>query len=256
MGPDLHLVYDDVIGYLQNYTFSDVTNMSYIEVLRQSQLVLVPAGDAWVGGRLYQSLELGGIPILDAFDSFKGCEKPQEWLEKSGSPVILVDSWKEFKGILLSFLRDPQSLNALQEEVIDWWEGYKMASIDKILSFAKMAQSGEYTASHSCHTKQLSKKEEAIQLQAYNKYYSSPTWYEDFEDQPSYCALYCVTAIEEVAVSRENGACFDSACAPKPVSSFSCTYDSGLSDGEDDEVEELGEGWYEEVAYWKKIAKR
>jgi len=41
------------------YTYEVTTGYSYLDLQRHAKLVLVPAGDQWIGGRLFQALELG-----------------------------------------------------------------------------------------------------------------------------------------------------------------------------------------------------
>ena len=63
---DTQVIYE-MIDYNDGvYTDEDRTGYSYLELIRNSKLTLVPVGDQWLGGRLFQALELGEYYMIFA----------------------------------------------------------------------------------------------------------------------------------------------------------------------------------------------
>ena len=61
------------------YSYGARYNVSYLELLASSRLFLTVTGDCWAGGNLWQALEFGVIPVVEARPSYKGCEDPTGW---------------------------------------------------------------------------------------------------------------------------------------------------------------------------------
>jgi hypothetical protein len=68
-GADGHLLDWPAVAE-EEYSYYD-SGLSYLEVMAQTALALVPAGDCFDGGRLYQAIELGCIPVLEGISDFK-----------------------------------------------------------------------------------------------------------------------------------------------------------------------------------------
>jgi hypothetical protein len=47
---------------------------------------------------------------------------------------------------------------------MSWWASYKQGKVDKIVSFARNARSGDYTTTHTCTTTALTDTELATAL--------------------------------------------------------------------------------------------
>lgn len=103
----------------------------YLTVLAQSKIVLCPSGietpDTF---RLYEALEAGCLPIVDAFAS-----NNQDWgfwsyLFKGGVPFPVIPYWSELPNLLPELLRSyPENAN----KVSAWWQNIKRDMHNKLI---------------------------------------------------------------------------------------------------------------------------
>jgi len=222
---NLGVLYEMVDGnsYGENYNYEDITGFDYVELLRYSRLSLSPVGDQWLGGRIFQALELGAIPVVENLDEYKGCTDPTYWLKEQGAPILLVDSWEDLGEVLQWALDNPDELASMQEEMMEWWDQYRRVSMEKLVSFAEATRSGDYTVKHTCFKTELSQEEMVESVSGFTAYYSQPDWFSSFEDQPDLCALYCTTAVTSFwSKVDDTDGCFSNQCAPNPLADFTC----------------------------------
>lgn len=70
--------------------------------------------------RLYEALECGSIPIVEkrlSLDYFKNL--------LGDHPLPTVRSWPEARRVIGRLANDPAQIDALQDQCVAWWEGYK-----------------------------------------------------------------------------------------------------------------------------------
>jgi hypothetical protein len=103
---------------------------AYAAHLADARFALVPGGNSPETIRLYDALEMGAVPIMlrsafvDAPDAL------------NGPPFLLLDDWTQFAAAYSPFAdgspRSLAALDALQDEVVTWWQRYKRAQQEKL----------------------------------------------------------------------------------------------------------------------------
>ena len=80
--------------------------------------------------RTYEALEWGAIPIvekrwgLDYYDKLLG-----------DHPMPTVRSWSEARRMIQAMVKNGDQINRLQQECIEWWDGYKRSYTASIAEF-------------------------------------------------------------------------------------------------------------------------
>ena len=98
-----------------------IPRSDFVETLRQSAFAPAPMGNASLEScRVYDALETGAIPIVEkrlTLDYFGGL--------LGDYPFPSVRSWHAARRVSQRLLREPQRLDALQRECIEWWREYQ-----------------------------------------------------------------------------------------------------------------------------------
>jgi hypothetical protein len=108
--------------------------------LQESTFAPSPMGNANLECyRVYEALEAGSIPIverrltLDYYRKLLG-----------DHPMPTVSNWREARSFIEKTIKQPEQLNAMQKECMQWWAGYKADYILKAGEFlAARGQSAE-----------------------------------------------------------------------------------------------------------------
>lgn len=94
---------------------------AYYDLLFDSTFSPCPMGNVNLECfRVYEALECGSIPIVEkrlTMDYFRTL--------LGDHPIPAVGSWREARHLIGSLLREPESLNALQDKCVRWWRNYK-----------------------------------------------------------------------------------------------------------------------------------
>jgi hypothetical protein len=104
----------------------------YLEVIRLSKVVLCPSGietpDTF---RLYEALEAGCVPIVDAFATKNQDSGFWQYLFGEQPPFPIVDYWDKLPALLPTLLQDwPHNSN----KVFAWWQDKKRQMDHKLMA--------------------------------------------------------------------------------------------------------------------------
>lgn len=104
--------------------------MAYAAALGDARFALVPGGNSPETIRLYDALELGAIPIMLA----SRFARHEEALGLIGPPpILLINDWADLTELYRRHqARGPDALDALQDEVMRWWDAFKRAVRDRV----------------------------------------------------------------------------------------------------------------------------
>lgn len=101
----------------------DVAYPEYLKIMARSKIVLCPSGiESPDNFRLYEALEAGCLPVVDAFST--NFKTPGFWRYLFGGdvPFPIVDYWDAFPDMIPGLLADyPANAN----RCFAWWQGYK-----------------------------------------------------------------------------------------------------------------------------------
>jgi hypothetical protein len=131
---------------------ASLSPVAYRSLLSDTLFLPCPMGnvmaETW---RLYEALEFGCIPMvekrwsIDYYDNLLG-----------DAPFLRVSSWREGARTMQALAKDRARLNALQQEVSDWWQARKRAVAKDVRQFmrqgsyqAELARFG--TRAHNAH---------------------------------------------------------------------------------------------------------
>lgn len=107
----------------------------YYKLLTETAISLCPAGNRYPDSfRIWESLEAGCLPIAE--------ERGLDW-EKEGywnqikPPFPIVKDWSELQSLLPMLLSEGTMLQQKVNECKSWWNGYKQALLDGLISDVK-----------------------------------------------------------------------------------------------------------------------
>lgn len=135
-------------------TFNDphgLNTSDYMALLSNSMFSICPVGAISTDTfRLYESLELGSIPIALSSDQYY-LYLPSYWrsIFPSQPPFLHAQNWSTVRASLLHTLSSPFLLTSLQSSVIAFWNSYKYSLKQSISSDLSILASA---ASHSSIT--------------------------------------------------------------------------------------------------------
>ena len=108
---------------------------SYLSIMAQSRIVLCPSGietpDTF---RLYEALEAGCLPVVDAFATRNQSYGFWKYLYDEDVPFPIVDYWDKLPALLPELLRDyPHNAN----KAAAWWQNQKRKLHHKLINDIK-----------------------------------------------------------------------------------------------------------------------
>ena len=86
---------------------------SYSRDLMNAKICLAPRGTTLETYRLMEAMRYGCVIIVESL--------PSRWFY-NGAPIIQIGSWQNLEPVLTSLLSDPQLLQTLHEQTLEWWE--------------------------------------------------------------------------------------------------------------------------------------
>lgn len=86
---------------------------TYPELMMDTKICLVPRGTSFETTRLFEAMKYGCIVVTETL--------PQRWYLDS-APIIQVQDWDEIESILESLLSNPELMQELHQESLNWWE--------------------------------------------------------------------------------------------------------------------------------------
>lgn len=97
----------------------------YMKIMANSKIVLCPSGiESPDNFRLYEALEAGCVPVVDAFATNNQSYGFWTYLFGEDPPFPVVDYWEKLPQLLPELLRDyPANAN----RIFAWWQQYKRA---------------------------------------------------------------------------------------------------------------------------------
>ena len=85
---------------------------TYSKTLMDSKICLVPRGTSPETFRFFEGLRAGCILITERL--------PRRWYYE-GAPVVQVDDWSELGEIVPALLNDPDRMERMQKQGLEWW---------------------------------------------------------------------------------------------------------------------------------------
>ncbi|HEY0794308.1 MAG TPA: hypothetical protein VGD64_00870, partial [Acidisarcina sp.] len=110
----------------QNLSAQDYTNN-----LRESAFVPCPLGNVSQESlRVYEALQVGAIPVLEK----------RRWMDAHRAvlgvhPLPTFFSWHDAAKAMAKWSREPETLDQLQQDCIDWWRDYKLRLSGEVQDF-------------------------------------------------------------------------------------------------------------------------
>jgi hypothetical protein len=108
-----------------------ISRADVVAILGQSAFAPSPMGNANLECfRVYEGLECGAIPIverrlgIDYYRSLFG-----------DHPILTVRSWSEARRIIEDLLRNPERMDELQKQCVQWWRQYKSIMVERVGQF-------------------------------------------------------------------------------------------------------------------------
>ena len=115
----------------------------YRRTLHDSMFTLCPRGANAETRRVYEALEAGSIPIVEAAavgpaagggagagGAAPQCADSLQPLKESGAPVIFVRNWANLPALLERETADRARLNRRQAALLSWYAGFKTKAVD------------------------------------------------------------------------------------------------------------------------------
>jgi Exostosin family len=127
------IVEQAAVGFELHFTATSRDRLgpvAYAARLGDARFALVPGGNSPETIRLYDALEMGAVPIMlrGPFVRAAGA--------LNGPPFLLLDDWTQFAVAYAPFADGSPgalaALDALQNEVIVWWEAFKRTQQRKL----------------------------------------------------------------------------------------------------------------------------
>ncbi|XP_046407109.1 ribitol-5-phosphate xylosyltransferase 1-like [Ischnura elegans] len=115
---------------------TEFTLQRYISALHKSDLTLSPVGENTECYRIYESLSLGSVPVVEDVVTPGNCDRnqniaPLRLLKDHGAPLIYIKNWSALPGLL-----SEERLLTLEEKVqrrlntVQWYKHFKIAMRD------------------------------------------------------------------------------------------------------------------------------
>lgn len=129
-----HQCFDVAMQFKEIYTSAYVTGTKgfgeeavpykdYLEIMAKSKIVLCPSGiESPDNFRLYEALEAGAVPVVDAFSTNFKTAGFWKYLFGGDVPFPIVEYWDELPDMLPMLLRDNV---AMRHKCFAWWQQYK-----------------------------------------------------------------------------------------------------------------------------------
>ncbi len=89
---------------------------SYSEKMMQSRICVAPRGSMADTFRAFEGLRAGCLVVANPL--------PRDEFLYPGAPVLLVDHWRELRGILERYARDYDALEEFRAEGLAWWQSH------------------------------------------------------------------------------------------------------------------------------------
>eukprot|EP00966_Prymnesium_polylepis_P232617 5379950-Prymnesium_polylepis.1 len=124
--PDAPLVSDHFIFDVYNGSSSH-KHPEYAELLGDTIFALSPPGDVWEAFRTWEAMEAGAIPIIEDNAVYKGYVRPARALLHIAKNVLAVPDWDAFPQLLAARTRNFSALQAMQDQMLSWLDGYKVS---------------------------------------------------------------------------------------------------------------------------------
>jgi hypothetical protein len=84
----------------------------YSRALMNARLALVPRGATTETHRFFQALKYGSVVVTDSI--------PPMWFYER-APVVRLRHWDELEDAVLPLLADPERMDALHRQSLEWW---------------------------------------------------------------------------------------------------------------------------------------
>lgn len=99
----------------------------YIRTMEDSDLTLCPVGQNAECYRIYESLSLGSVPVVEDRAAPGFCDKiPFRLLKHYKSPFIFIKNWEQLPDILKFESSMPQRLKKKRRlDVLNWYHNFK-----------------------------------------------------------------------------------------------------------------------------------
>ena len=89
---------------------------SYSEKMMQSRICLAPRGSMADTFRAFEGLRAGCLVVANPL--------PRDEFFYPGAPVLLIDHWREVRGILARYARDYDALEEFRAKALAWWQAH------------------------------------------------------------------------------------------------------------------------------------
>lgn len=98
------------VGYVGS---SHAACSTYSDDMMNTKICLAPRGTTLETYRLLEAMRYGCVTIVESL--------PDRWFY-NGAPIIQIGSWQNLEPVLTRLLNDPELLQTLHQQTLDWWE--------------------------------------------------------------------------------------------------------------------------------------
>ncbi|OKH43886.1 hypothetical protein NIES30_24035 [Phormidium tenue NIES-30] len=98
------------VGYVGS---NHAAHSTYSDDMMNAKICLAPRGTTLETYRLLEAMRYGCVTIVESL--------PDRWFY-NGAPIIQIGSWQNLEPVLTRLLNDPELLQTLHQQTLDWWE--------------------------------------------------------------------------------------------------------------------------------------
>ncbi len=106
----------DLGNIAANQTEAGSAYSSYSEKMMQSRICVAPRGSVADSFRAFEGLRAGCLVVANPL--------PRDEYLFPGAPIVLVDHWREIRGILEKFARNVDALEEWRRRSLTWWHDH------------------------------------------------------------------------------------------------------------------------------------
>jgi hypothetical protein len=98
--------------------------------MQDSVFALCPKGHSVEQFRIYEAIESGAIPVLEANNGKLQAKMPETFLEDSG--ILIVDDWANVARAMVNATTDKVAINTRQTKLQTWYKAFMVSKLVEI----------------------------------------------------------------------------------------------------------------------------
>ncbi len=107
---------------------------SYSERMMQSRICVAPRGSMADTFRAFEGLRAGCLVVANPL--------PKDEFLYPGAPLLILDHWREIRGILTQYARDTDLLEEWRSKALAWWDGHLRPEVTALFLARELNDAG------------------------------------------------------------------------------------------------------------------